>query len=515
MTNEERYESNRSKIQSNYEDNFIWSFNKSARHAGTFRSDNPYLRNLQQASSKQDEDALYELAVKSEAELAQYERERADRRADLEEQRAYDDPMAVVARNRRAGINPDISGAVAGSGSGTGGSSVVAMPSLDTPTDNTTPFSSGSLLMQGFQIASSLIGSIASFGSSVVGSINTLSMLPVLREGVQLANDLTSEQITAQQLTNDSSRLGLITSGLDIINRLSSFITPETSEEDATALMSALGVSGDLIPNLYKGIQQWHTNPKFKAGYEQDKADAIAKEEFNRVFTREVQRKSLALSADLELVEKGLKFAQTDLESKVANILNTDENVTFLADKQQTIWANEMQSAVVEGDAIELKKEQIKRDLSAFKAQLDLVDEGIKQSQSFIDEIFAEAKSRKVIPAGARLIDGVYLSAEEASFFEIERQKILAYEALGSRFLNDANGFMIDTFMRHYFETQLMYPNGETMPLYNKMHPDITSFMKSMFTFDQIRSGSVSSDDVVNSYSGILLELFSILSKVK
>lgn len=512
-TNEERYESNRSKIQSNYEDHFTWSFNKSSRHAGTFRSDNPYLQNLKQASSKQDEDALYELAVKTEAELAQYERERADRRADLEEQRAYDDPLAVVGRQRRAGINPDLApaGAPAGASAGAGHSQVVSMPSLDTPTDNTTPFASGSLMLQGFQVASSLIGSIASFGSSVVGAVNTFSMLPLQKESVQLSNDIAREDITGKQLANDSSRLSLIKSGLSTISELSSFITPDTSEEDATPLMTALGISPDIVPSMYKAIQHAHKNPKFIADWEQDKADAIAKEEFNKVFTREVQHKSLALASNLELVEKGLKFSQTDLEYKVANLLNTEDNAAYLANKQEKVWDNEMQSAVIEGESLDLKAEQVKRNLSAFKSQLEMVDNGIKESQSFIDEIFSEAKSRKVIPQGARKIDGVYLSAEEASFVEIERQKILAYKSLGASYLNNANSFIIDTFMRHYFQQQLLHPSGEIKPMYNKFHPDVTSFVGKMFTFDQINSGSATPDDVVNSYSGILIDILRLL----
>lgn len=511
MTNEETYESLRGKIQSNYEDAFTWSFNKSARHAGTFRSNNPYLQNLRDASTKQDEDALYELAVKWEGENADYERERADKYADLQEQRAYDDPSAVVARQRRAGINPDVAGATgAGSGAGTGSSAVASMPSFETPTDNTTPFASGSLLMQGFQTAASFIGSIASFGSSVVGAVNTFSLLPLQKESVELSNAIANEDLTGKQLANDSSRLSLVKSGLSTINELSSYITPDTSEEDATPLMSALGIQPDLIPSFYNAIQQKHKNPAFIAQYEQDKADAIAKEEFNKVYTREVQHKSLALASELELVEKGLNIAQKDFEYKVANLLNTDENAYTLANTQVKEWDNNIQSAVIEGDALDLKAEQIKRDLSAFKAQLQMVDEGIKQSQSLIDEIMNRAKNRKVVPAGARLIDGVYLSAEDASFVDIERQKILAYKSLGSAFLNNANSYMMDTYKRYYFRTQLMYPNGEIQPLYNTLHPDITSFLNSMFNFGQITSGSASPDDVIKSYSGILLDLLKL-----
>lgn len=512
MTNEEIYESGRRRLQLHPADDDGRLLTESARHSGTFRSDNPYLRNLVRSSTKQDEDALFELAVKEEAKIADYERERADKRADLLDQRAYDDPRAVVARNRLAGINSDLEGSVVGSGSG--GSVTGNMPSMQTATDNTSHFDNAvdrsQMLFAGLHTASEILSSLSSFGTSVVGSINTLSMLPLQKESVQLSNDIAREDITSKQLSNDSSRLSLINSGVSTIKDLSSFITPEVNEEDATPLMTALGVPPDMIPSLYKAIQHAHKNPKFIADWEQNKADAIAKEEFNKVFTREIQHKSLALASQLEMAEKGLKFAQTDLEYKVANLLNTEDNATYLANKQEKVWDNEMQSAVIEGDALDLKAEEVKRNLSAFRSQLEMVDNGIKQSQSFIDEIFAEAKSRKVIPSGARMIDGVYLSAEEASFVEIERQKILGYNSLGASFLNNANSFMIDTFMRHYFQQQLMHPSGEIRPLYNKMHPDVTSFIGSMFTFDQITSGSATPGDVVDSYSGIILDLLRL-----
>ena len=115
-TNEERY---KQAFSSAFSPNWTSQHKTFGKHGAKLSPDNPYYTQLNQSMSAGDEDALFELAVKWEAENAGYQQERADKLADLAEQRAYDDPSAVVARNRKAGINPDLQGigVVGGSGS--------------------------------------------------------------------------------------------------------------------------------------------------------------------------------------------------------------------------------------------------------------------------------------------------------------------------------------------------------------------------------------------------------------
>lgn len=502
-TNEERYESNRSKIQSNYEDHFTWSFNKSARHAGTFRSDNPYLQNLKQASSKQDEDALYELAVKSEAELAQYERERADRRADLEEQRAYDDPFAVVARQRRAGINPDLVGSSAGAGSsaGTGSSAVASMPSLETPTDNTTPFANGSLMLQGFQVASSLIGSIASFGSSVVDAVDTISMLPHKFKGAELLNE-------AQDISNESSALSLIGSKVDGWTQLSKLITPETTDEDGLSLLSSLGVSDPT--NELKVLRHIQQHPEYIADWEEDKKRKIANQEWNEVYTEEVVNRSISLSEQLTRVDQSLQLSQKDFQYKVSSLLNTDENASYVAETEKIRMSNDRETANYDSDRLNLMHQKLERDLSAFGAQLDMVNEGIKQSEDLIKKIKNSGKPFMDFKTGrCRNIGNLYYTPEEYATIQIEQQKIKAYRAMGSQYMNSAYSYLLNTISRDYFDERMMQSDGELRNF--ATHPDIVQFLQNAFTFEQFVSGQVSSNDIVSQLAGMGIDLVKLI----
>lgn len=501
-TNEERYESNRSKIQSNYEDHFTWSFNKSARHAGVFRSDNPYLENLKNASSKQDEDALYELAVKSEAELAQYERERADRRADLEEQRAYDDPLSVVGRQRRAGINPDLVGSTAGAGSsaGTGSSAVASMPSLDTPTDNTTPFASGSLMLQGFQVASSIIGSIASFGSSVVGAVDTIAMLPHKFQGAELLNE-------AQDISNQSSAMSLIGSKIDGWNQLAKLITPETTDEDGLSLLAALG-STDAANDL-KAVRHIQKNPKSIADWEEEKKRKIANEEWNKVYTEEVVNRSIALSEELTRVDQSLQLTEKDFKYKVSSILNTDENAEYIAETEKLRMSNDRAQANYDADQLNLMHQRLTRDLEAFGAQLDMVKDGIKRSEDLIEAMKRGGKPYMDFDAGrCRRIGNLYYTPEEYAQIQIEQEKIKAYKAMGTQFLGNAQGFILNTIQREYFDTRMMQNNGELRNF--ATHPDILQFWQTLSTFDQFASGQVSSNDIISQLAGMGIDLVKL-----
>lgn len=502
-TNEERYESNRSKIQSNYEDHFTWSFEKSARHAGTFRSDNPYLQNLKQASSKQDEDALYELAVKNEAELAQYERERADRRADLEEQRAYDDPLAVVARQRRAGINPDLVGSSAGAGSsaGTGSSSVVSMPSLDTPIDNTTPFASGSLMLQGFQVASSLIGSIASFGSSVVGAVDTISMLPHNLRGVELLNE-------AQDISNQSSELSLMGSKIDHWTQLAKLITPDTSDEDGLSLLSALGSSD--ATNELKALRHIQKHPEYIADWEEDKKNKLYYEQWNEVFTEEVVNRTISLTEQLERVDKSLQLSEKDFKLKINSIFNTDENAGYIAETERLRMSNDREQVYFDADRLNLMHQKLTRDLEAFGAQLNMVKDGIQQSHDLIDKIKRGGKPFMDFKTGrCRNIGNLYYTPEEYATIKIEEQKIKAYRAMGSQFISNAYGYLLNTIQRDYFDERMMQSDGELRNF--ATHPDILNFWQTAFTFDQFSSGQVSSDDIISQMAGMGIDLVKLL----
>lgn len=491
MTNEEIYKSSRKRLQLHPADEDGRILTETARHAGTFSSNNPYFKNLKQASSKQDEDALYELAIKWESENADYVRERADKRADLEEQRAYDDPLAVVGRNRRAGINTDLLGGSTGTGSSSG-SAVAQMPSFETPTENTTPFASVSqntgLLFQGFQTVASLMSAIASFGTSVVGAVDTITMLPKKREQLELQND-------SQEIQNDSLRLGLVNDKLGMLNQLSNLITPETTDEDGLNLLTSLGLGSDIAPSHLKTIRHLQKHPEFLAKWEESEARRIANEAYNEVYTKEVKKGAIQLTADLETVGMQLQFHQDDFKLKVAKLVNTDDNANVQYGIFEQTQQNERQSLNNESDQIELVHRQIQQDVKVYEKQVELLKKAIDNSKEVISQIKSKGCAMPNFKTGAiKLIGEAYYTPEQVALINKEEQRILAYETMGSQFLGNLHSMMLDSYKTAYFNRRFINYGGDVTEY--ALHPDRSQFLNTQFTFSNYVNGECSSSDL-------------------
>ena len=135
------------------------------RHAGFFSTNNPYALQINPATSNQDKDALYEKAVNWEAD-----------RANLLEQREYDDPVNQAARERRAGINPDLQGS-GGSGGVSSGSSAV-QPQTQGQTKFNNAYDNTDKVLSGIDTAASAISAFTSGYTGIVTSLDTLFTLP-------------------------------------------------------------------------------------------------------------------------------------------------------------------------------------------------------------------------------------------------------------------------------------------------------------------------------------------------
>lgn len=491
MTNEEIYESSRKRLQLHPADDDGRLLTESKRHSGTFRSDNPYLKNLQRASTKQDEDAAFELAVLEEAKLADYYRERADKRADLEEQRAYDDPLAVIGRNRRAGINTDLLGGSSGTGSSSG-SAVAQMPSMQTATEHTTPFASVSqntgLLFQGFQTIASVMSAIASFGTSVVGAVDTITMLPKKREQLDLQND-------SQEIQNDSLRLGLVNDKLGMLNQLTNLITPDTTDEDGLNLLTSLGLGSDIAPSHLKTIRHLQKHPEFLAKWEESEARRIANEAYNEVYTKEVKKGAIQLSADLESVGMQLQFHQDDFKLKVAKLVNTDENANAQYGIFEQTQQNERQTLNNESDQIELVHRKIQQDMAVYEKQVKLLKTAIDKSNDVIGQIKAKGCGVPNFKTGAvKLIGEFYYTPEQVALIQKEEQRILSYETMGSQFLGNLHSMMLDSYKTAYFNRRFINYGGDVSEY--ALHPDRSQFLNTQFTFSNYVNGECTSSDL-------------------
>lgn len=525
MTNEEKYRTlgagvsplidNAKAIASDRADNSAsdWVSRKTRKHSGSFSANNPYFVQLDRAGSKADEDALFELAVKWEAEQAGYQQERADKYADLQEQRAYDDPSAVVARNRRAGINSDLVGASGAVGSGSGSSATADMPSLTTPTDNTSRFSNQldrhSMILGAVDSVSGLLGAFSSLGSAVTNSISTLTMLPIAKRAGELSNQLADEmrphqvsfaekQLQGQQIANDTADLDLINKSLGTLNTLSGFITPETSDEDATNILSSLGFDSAKIPSLLTGVKQWHSNPQYKATWEKSKTQAIEAEEYGKAYTRDYISGILGISQKLESTQLNLDFALKDLEFKVANLLNTDEYAQDVAGNTQVLTSLSTKQAGYDSKQLDLLRDQLDRDFEAFENQLEFLVVGRREANNLISEIRQRASR-----------NGRDLTAAEQAIIDNQYQLIYGLDCLGSKYLGDATRMITKTIQNRYFSRFSLGNNGVISPEW--AIPSQYNFMRTQLSFDDVTSGIRSTSDVATDIKDGLIEGIKIL----
>lgn len=503
MTNEEIYKKNQ-KVDFRGEDPII-----GRAHTGKFSQNNPYLENLQNAWNLRDESAIYEMAVKWEAEYS-----------DTLEAREFSDPINEVARQRRAGINPDI--ASSGGASGGVGSSSGTL-AIDTPTQNTASFGSPqdttSTVIQGLATAGQVVSALSSFGATAIGGMATLAMLPIQQRAGQLANQLASDLMphqvsnaeniaTAGQIANRSAQLGLLNQMLGIYNSFSSFITPDMTDEQSAPILQSLGVPADQIPSYQQGIKQWHSNPQYKAFWEKSKAEQREAEVYNEVFTREYQRGLLDMVAQLKSVESSLDFVHKDFELKVAKFLNTDEYAESVG--QNTIASTNLSTNQIalsnkqiglQSEQVDFARKQLERDMEAYGKQLDYLVTATNLSRSTIDRIKSNANN-----------EGRSLSAAEEAMIQVEEQKILHYTTLGSNSLSRAKDSVLHTIQNHYFHRALI-DNSTGLQLPTWFNPNYEKFMSGRLNFNSLVDGSVTSSEVTSSFANTLLDFGLGLSK--
>lgn len=529
MTNEERYKQVTERVNRVTNDSLRfestpadWSSKKTKRHSGTFSANNPYFAQLDRASSKADEDALFELAVKWEAEQAGYLQERADKYADLQEQRAYDDPRAVVARNRLAGINPDLGGS--GPGAAPGAGSVTAdMPSLNTPTENTSHFDNQldrhSMLVGTLGAVGTVVSSLSGLGSTVINGISTLKQLPITLKAGQLANQLAEdlmpfqvqqaeknvnltdknitladERIRGARIANESSELGLINQSLGVLNSLSSYVTPDTPDEDVPNILRSLGIGEDKLPIYQAGIKQWHSNPAYKANYEKSIAERNKAEAFNDAFSLDLLKGNIELQQQVETAELLTKYHQQEFQSKVAKYLNTDTYAKQVGNLTISQTSLASQQVVYDSKQLEYMRSLLYQDMKSFKSQIDYLAHGVNTSENTIASIRQKATE-----------NNRPLSASEQALIQVEQEKILSYTTLGSRYLGDAKNYVINSVQNAYYSQQVLNDEGFIEPIW--FTPNYHSFINQNLNFTNVVNGSVSSDDIATSLGDALFEV--------
>lgn len=164
--------------------------------SGSWSPENPYVEQMMYAKNRQDMAALREKAIEWEANLQQYQMQ-------LSDQERLSDPHYQLARQRAAGLNPDIAG---GSGSGGTGASVSPPAMADTElTEMSSPYKTADRIFTGIQSAGSLLTSVSSamlqgfeFVKNVATFGDMLSMSDSSKRAAQAAADVAESTVQPQ-----------------------------------------------------------------------------------------------------------------------------------------------------------------------------------------------------------------------------------------------------------------------------------------------------------------------------
>lgn len=461
-------------------------FSKNRRrkqHHGEFSPDNPYYQQLMIANNKQDEDALYERAVEWEADQSNYQQQLQDQIALRDEQRAYDDPSAVVARNRKAGINPDIDGTTIGGSSGSSsGTSVPAMADQTGQTKFMNSYDNTAQVLNGISTATNLISSLASFGSSAVNAYTSLMQLPAqIRIGNSQAYVAEKTQDSAVSLASSSAynaQLQNIQSSLGLVSSLSSMFTPESTDDEINAVLSSAGLPSESLPGYLNGIRQFQKNPNLQAYFQNAEKERREAEAFNSVYTSELLSGIIDIGSQVQQSQQDFDMHISNLKASFADKLDDEEFATEIAtgikkDVQLTNQENAYQSM------------QLNHNIKSFVRSLKQVKNATQYCDQVINNVYQNA-----------LKDGrssQQLTAAEEAMIATHRIRKMNLQTLGSNNLNNMYQLMTETARSRLFHKVGM-TQGYVEPAIGMEKYDIFS----QYTFGQYVNGSVNEDGLSN-----------------
>lgn len=236
------------------------------RHAGNFSPTNPFASQIAEAINNKDRDALYERAILWEAD-----------RSSLLEQRDYDNPVNQVARQRAAGINPDLAGSGGSSGVSSGSSAVQPQVQGQSQFSNVSGnIADGvSIAQTAFQGIESVMSSLNLFTSAMNG-INSFreakrtfeSRSQILSNQAKItgveSNIAESTKDTTIQSRNSMNGITVANSLLSQAVDIASMFTPEMSEDEKLSLCKSIGYDDNQAKDLVSAVSTLNKTPQFK-----------------------------------------------------------------------------------------------------------------------------------------------------------------------------------------------------------------------------------------------------------
>lgn len=341
--------------------------------------DNPYITYMAGANNKTDYKRLYTQAVQWEANLAKNAIDMANTRQLRDEDRAYNHPLADIARQRAAGLNPDLLGVGSGSGSGSGGVSAPGMDSTDL-TDQSTPTETAGAV-------SSVMGSSASLISSVTGGIGMMTDVFQSIKNFENVLRMSSAQAgiaeSQDQLIRDTLPIQKANQYLGLATQLASVFPFEKDEQGAAIAPTLAQVSGfakkfGIDDSSFNDLLfEVVGNPKYKGLYDQMQHDANMNQA--KVVSRSLdfyQRLNDRIR-QVELIFADADFYRGQFESNLNRLLSASGIAEAQVSNTESALGVEAQDIQNAGQSAKLIRQQLARDIHAFDAQLRMVREQI------------------------------------------------------------------------------------------------------------------------------------------
>lgn len=413
------------------------------RHSGQFSDDNEAYRQLRSATGNQDKDALYERAVNWEIEQAKLreqraydeslrDEERAYAREVLEEQRQYESPIEQVARQRAAGINPDL--ANGGGGGTSSGSSAqmqipdtqsLASPQLPAQSKFGNAYDNAQAVFNGINTAANFISTFVGGYSAIADSIIKFRELPSRIASNTAAAQLQNTQANeiTELLSGKKVRQGFENAGIAIdnaskvlssIGTMRDFLTPDS---DIVPILSAMGVDSSQHDAYKAAFSEMMKTPAKQSQYANDivaNREAQAKQDY---YTSDYFDKIVHHTVELDELALDFQVASQKVQTSVARIIEGSNYDEMVAGASITESSNAQEQQ-------EFYQQQLRHDMQAFA-------KGLESLKSTISGM--ETRKAELVGKGRNLSS---LEQQELDYINdaLPMAKALGHQQLGAVF---------------------------------------------------------------------------------
>lgn len=420
-----------------------------ARHKGNFYGNNPYLDDLKVANNNEDKDALYERAVEWDADWYNLQEQREYNRGVLEEQREYDSPVNQIARQRAAGLNPDI--ANGSNGSSIGGSSAQMGQASIADSQGQTKFSNKydniNNVFNGINTASSLISGLAGGYSSIVAGISQLKTTPsqiALNEAnAGLAGANAREVNALLDGKKKSLDLDNISKYMGHVSNLQGLLKNGFTDEEGTNLFNTLGIPAEQQGQLMASIRGVHQNPELLAKFHNDTLNARRAKWNDKVFDDNTVESFTQLAKQIEFDELQFRYADAYLKQSVMNAL------MYNLDYQNDLVETELNMAATNKVNTDVAYQNAVKDCESWGALWD-------EKKAVCDGLYSEVAKLK-----AKAEEDGRWTEEEIGNYTAAWSKFQACKGSLSNEFNSMRAFFIDAMQKRYERNQILTGSGE------------------------------------------------------